>query len=177
MTENTLEQGERSMKVLIVYDSVYGNTEKIAKSIAGAFDPPAEVRLYRAAEAIPDEVKGVDLFVVGAPTQGFRATEPVRKFLENLAKGSLKGIPVAAFDTRIPEKEVPGAFRFVIKMGGYAAPRIADALKKKGGSLLLDPAGFVVRGKEGPLADGEIERAADWAKSIIEAQKTQTDKK
>jgi hypothetical protein len=53
-----------------------------------------------------------------------------------------------------------------MKMGGYAAPRIARALEKKGGNLAAPPEGFFVEDKEGPLKAGELERAAGWAKEL-----------
>ena len=46
---------------------------------------------------------------------------------------------------------------------GFAAPRIANSLEKKGVTLLVPPAGFVVKGIKGPLREGELERAAGWA--------------
>jgi hypothetical protein len=54
-----------------------------------------------------------------------------------------------------------------MKMGGYAAGRMAESLKKKGVSLVVPPEGFFVKDREGPLKEGELERAADWAKTII----------
>jgi len=65
---------------------------------------------------------------------------------------------VTAFDTRLPTRLV-GIF-------GYAAARIADSLKRNGGTLIAPPEGFFVKGKEGPLKEGELERAAGWAKEI-----------
>jgi hypothetical protein len=55
-----------------------------------------------------------------------------------------------------------------VKLFGYAAKPIAYKLEKKGGSLVIPPEGFLVKASEGPLKDGELERAADWAKLIIE---------
>ncbi|MFC1983163.1 hypothetical protein ACFLV5_05230 [Chloroflexota bacterium] len=37
---------------------------------------------------------------------------------------------------------------------------------KKGGNLVVPEEGFFVKDKEGPLVDGEIERAARWARSM-----------
>jgi hypothetical protein len=59
-------------------------------------------------------------------------------------------------------------FRFIVNKGGYAANTIANTLKKKGGILLAPPEGFLVTGEQGPLKDGELERAADWAKQIFD---------
>ena len=153
------------MKALIIYDSMYGNTEKITRAIADAIT--GDVRALRASEAIPSDLKTVDFLIVGSPTQGFRATRPVQTFIQSIATGELKGVNIAAFDTRIPESDVGKGLRFIMKMGGYAAPRIAQSLKKRGGNLIAPPEGFFVKDKEGPLLDGELERAGSWAKEIV----------
>ncbi|GAI96433.1 unnamed protein product [marine sediment metagenome] len=54
-----------------------------------------------------------------------------------------------------------------MKLFGYAAKPIADKLEKKGGGLIIPPEGFFIKDSKGPLKDGELERAADWAKLII----------
>jgi len=151
------------MKALIIYDSVYGNTEKIARAIAEAITPFGEVKVLRAGEANPSELASTDLLIVGSPTQGGRPTPAIQDLLNKVTKLSLQGINVVAFDTRIPTKLV-GVF-------GYAAGRIADNLKRKGGTLILSPEGFFVKGNEGPLKEGELERAAGWAKGILQSKK------
>ena len=50
----------------------------------------------------------------------------------------------------------------------YAAERIAKDLVKKGGRLVAEPEGFIVENKEGPLKQGELERASKWAKEMNE---------
>jgi flavodoxin I len=57
----------------------------------------------------------------------------------------------------------PKPCAFIVDKGGYAASTIAKALKKKGGQLAAPGEGFYVTGEQGPLKDGELERAADWA--------------
>ena len=54
---------------------------------------------------------------------------------------------------------------------GYAAGRIANRLERKGGYLAAEPEGFIVEDSEGPLKKGELERAAIWARRIIESKK------
>ncbi len=154
------------MKALIIYDSVYGNTEKIARAIGGAI--AGEVKVIRAGEANLKELESIDLLIVGSPTQGFRPTKPVQTFIESISGSILKDISIAAFDTRIPVADAGKGLRLIMKIGGYAAPRIAEALKKKGGNLITPPEGFFVKDKEGPLKEGEQERAAAWAKEIAE---------
>jgi hypothetical protein len=90
-------------------------------------------------------------------------------FLNKIPLNGLKGIKVAAFDTRISTVDVNSRFlNVLVKLFGYAAKPIAYKLEKKGGSLVIPPEGFLVKASEGPLKDGELERAADWAKLIIE---------
>ena len=151
------------MKALIVYDSVYGNTEKIARAIAEAITPSSEVKVLRASEANPSELASTGLLIVGSPTHGGRPTPTIQDLLNKVPKLSLQGINVAVFDTRISTKLV-GVF-------GYAAGRIAGNLKGKGGTLIASPEGFFVKGSKGPLKEGELERAAGWAKGILESKK------
>jgi len=157
------------MKALIVYDSMYGNTEQIAKSIGGAIT--GDVKVLRIGEVNPSELESIDFLIVGSPTQGFRPTKSVQTFIESIPGDTLKGIDAAAFDTRIPTSEVGTGLRLLMKMGGYAAGRSAEVLKKKGGNLAVPPEGFFVKDKEGPLKEGELERAGSWAKEIVESKK------
>jgi len=152
------------MKALIVYDSMYGNTEKIAKAIGHAIVD--DVKVLPISEANLTKLESIDFLIIGSPTQGFRPTKSVQAFIDNLPDNALKGKNVAAFDTRIPAHEVGRGLRQIMKMGGYAAPRIARALEKKGGNLAAPPEGFFVEDKEGPLKAGELERAAGWAKEL-----------
>jgi flavodoxin len=151
------------MKALIVYDSVYGNTEKIARAIAAAIAPSGEVKVLRPGDMNPSELQAVDLLVVGSPTQGGKPTPAIQDFLNKVSEPAIKGINVAAFDTRFSTKLV-GIF-------GYAAGKIADSLKRKGGTLILSPEPFFVKGKEGPLKEGELDRATGWAKRLLESKK------
>lgn len=151
------------MKVLIVYDSVYGNTEKIARAISDAFTSQSEVSVHRAAEANPGDIKNLDLLIVGAPTQAGRPTQPVQKFLDQVPADALRNLGLASFDTRVKSG--------VAKLFGYAAGRIAKTLEKKGGKLTVQPEGFLVSGTQGPVLPGELERATAWGREILEKQK------
>jgi flavodoxin len=144
------------MQTLVVYDSIYGNTEQIAKVIVDAID--GEVKLLHASKVTPAELENIDLLVVGAPTQGGRATQAAQDFLNGLPEEAVKGMNVASFDTRLSTKFV-GIF-------GYAAGRMAKQLKEAGAKLIAPPEGFYVKGSKGPMKDGEAERAAEWAKEL-----------
>jgi flavodoxin I len=151
------------MKALVVYDSVYGNTERIARAIADAITPSGEVKILRAGEMNTSELASIDLLIIGTPVHGGRPMPAVQDFLSKMAQQSLKGVKVAAFDTRVTS-------RFA-KIFGNAAGRIAGQLTKKGGVLIVPPEGFFVTGTKGPLKEGELERAANWARGISEDKK------
>jgi flavodoxin I len=133
------------MRALIVYDSVHGNTAQTAQAIGDALDGAVSVR--RAGEVGAAEMQAVDLLIVGSPTHGGWFTEAIKTWLEEVPATSLQGIRVAAFDSRTPPTLLSRIF-------GYAAPRIADRLEKKGGALLAPPAGFFGQGHRGPVARG-----------------------
>lgn len=146
------------MKVLVVYDSQWGNTEQIAQAIGTGFEPEDEVTVVRPASVRRAHLEGLDLLLVGAPTHAGHPTKPVQQFLAGLDDSQMRGMRAAAFDTRV-------ASRFA-RIFGYAAPRIAHSLRGKGAMMVVEPEPFIVKASPGPLEPGEGERAMAWAKSI-----------
>jgi flavodoxin len=156
------------MKAIVVYDSVFGNTQKVAEAIASALGAQAQVQLVRPSDEARLDLARSDLLGVGAPTRRYRPTEGIAALLKRIPSKALKTTRVAAFDTRFKADELKSATtRFVVKTGGYAAKRISSQLEKAGGSLIAPPEGFYVDDTEGPLKPGELERAAAWATSLL----------
>ena len=150
-------------KALIVYDSMFGNTEKVAQAIGGALG----TQVIRVGDIKPEHLAGLDVLIVGSPTQAFQPLKPIKAFLKDIPAGALKGVKVAAFDTRADVQEVGSRIlTLFVKLFGYAAEPIAAQLIKKGGMQAIAPAGFFVTDKEGPLKKGELERAAAWAQQV-----------
>jgi flavodoxin len=156
---------------MVVYDSAYGNTEKVAQAIGAALGTPGEVEVLRVGEIRPEQLAGLNLLIVGSPTQKFSPTGATTRFLKSIPEDGLRGVGVAAFDTRFPEGEIDKVriLAFFVRLFGYAAKPIADRLVKKGGELAVAPEGFYVGATEGPLLEGELERAAAWAQEILSA--------
>jgi flavodoxin len=151
------------MKGLVVYDSVFGNTKQVAEAVAAALGYP----LISISALTPEQLSGNEHLVFGSPTRGFRPTEPMQKFIKELPAGSLKGVQVSTFDTRMDVKEVNNGFlTFMEKIFGYAADPLAKSLVQKGATLRGKPEGYFVHASEGPLWDGELDRAAAWAKAL-----------
>jgi flavodoxin I len=155
------------MKALIVYDSFYGNTEEVARAIAGVLALSGTVTMARPGEVTASALDGVNLVVVGSPTRAFRPTPAVMKWIRGLAPDALNHVRIAGFDTRFSLEDTNSkALATMVKFFGYAAEPITKALQKKGGVLAAPPEGFFVGDKEGQLKDGERTRAEAWARQL-----------
>jgi flavodoxin I len=159
-------------KTLVIYDSAFGNTEKVAQAMGEALASQTEVEVRRVTDVRPEELKGLDLLIVGSPVQRFTALPTIKAFLDSIPDQGLAGVKVAAFDTRVLMEDVESSFArailgFFVRIFGYAAEPIADKLAKKGGQATVPPAGFLVEDTEGPMKPGELERAAEWAQAVF----------
>ncbi|MGZ8649672.1 MAG: flavodoxin family protein [Solirubrobacteraceae bacterium] len=167
------------MKALIVYESMYGNTRAVADAVAAGRGPGAEVDIcpVHATGTVPADL---DLLVVGGPTHmhglstamsrsmaANAATEDagklapgateqpgLREWLRDL--DAPRGVRTAAFDTR-------GDARAALT--GSAARGIARRLRRRGLDV-VDHNSFLVADAEGPLEDGELERARAWGEAL-----------
>jgi flavodoxin len=159
------------MKAVVIFDSAYGNTQQVAQAIGSVLGTPEDVKVLKVNDVSLDHLVGLELLIVGSPTQRFRPTQAISNMLNRKPQNGLEGIKVAAFDTRLTMREINDTpvLAFFVRMSGdsaYAAKHIAARLKKKGGQLIVPPEGFYVEGMEGPLVEGELERAVDWTKHI-----------
>jgi len=150
---------------LVVYESGFGNTAKVAEAIAAGLD----ARAVMAKDTPAESLRGLKLIVVGSPTQGGTMTTYLQQYCKDMPKGLLEGASVATFDTRLLESQQKIGLQMLMRVIGYAAPKIAAQLKAKGGKLVGEPVGFIVGGKEGPLQSGELERAQAWGTSLRSA--------
>ena len=150
---------------LVIYDSVFGNTEKVANAIGEAI---GNAPVKQVTNVTQGDFQDLKILFVGSPTRAFRPTPAITKFLKDLDGNALSGVKAAAFDTRIPKDKTDSGFlRFMINLFGYADKKIEKGLKNAGATLALDSAGFGVSDTEGPLYEGELDRAKAWAKDIL----------
>lgn len=157
----------RETNIVIVYDSVYGNTGKIAMAIAEGMSGHIDVKVVKADEAGGVYLRSVSVLIVGSPTHGGRPTPNIQEFLEGVKDTDGEGTHFAAFDTRFSYRDQNIGLRFLMRMIGYAAEKIDDKLTGLGGSRLLNSEGFIVEDREGPLRKGELERAKKWGADIL----------
>lgn len=159
------------MRALVMYESIWGNTEAIARAVAAGIGHDVEiVSTDDAPPTLPDDV---DLVVVGGPTHAFSmssmttresarqqgaASIPlrgIREWLEGLPAPTRR-VRVATFDTRTVAPRLPGS----------AAKKAMKRLVALGLEPAAKPETFGVHGYDGPLADGEEERANAWGASL-----------
>ncbi|MBN1121481.1 MAG: flavodoxin family protein [Anaerolineae bacterium] len=162
------------MKALVLYDSFFGNTEKIAQAIGRAIGSGEVIHV---STVKPEHLTGLDLLIVGSPTRSFNASPAITNMLKEIPINGLKGIKAAVFDTRFPDSVIAEtkSLAFFVKLWGRAAfadKHIEDLLKKKSGELAVPSMGFYVTGTEGPLMDGEVKRAEQWGVEILTALET-----
>lgn len=171
------------MRAVIVYESMFGNTRRIAEAIAEGFGPGDVVRVLPVADLDPDQedaVDGADLLVVGGPTHAHSMSRPstrhaaadaaarpgsgltlqpgatghgLREWLDGLGGIHTRA---AAFDTRL---DAPQMFT------GRAAHRIERMLHHHGAFPIADAESFVVT-KDNELCAGELDRAREWGRTL-----------
>ena len=147
------------MNASVVYFSNFGNTKLIADTIAKELQKVGQVRLIPMQEFTPASIEGTDLVVMGVPTHVMNLPKAVRPILEGLPKRMLTGVKVAAYDTSYAMSWFLNLFT--------ASKRLLPKLRQLGGQKVANPEIFVVSGREGPLVEGELERAKDWARLIL----------
>jgi flavodoxin len=147
------------MNALIIYDSLYGNTWEITEAIASALRQYGHARTVPAGSVTAEDLAGLDLLVVGGPTQKHGLSPKLEDLLDRIPPEAVAGMPVAAFDTRVHIAEW---------LSGSAADKIAKRLTQMGSRLVLPAESFFVTGKEGPLEQGELQRAQTWAHAALE---------
>lgn len=145
------KQVEKKSNILVVYDSNYGNTKTVAEAIVKTL----EANLKRADFVTLTDLENVDILIIGSPINGWRPTENIQNLLKKIKDIDFKNKRFATFDTRINAL-----------FHGDATEKMTKDLVKMGGSPIIEPAFFYVKGTEGPLAEGEFEKAKIWTEKI-----------
>ncbi len=163
------------MYALVVYESMFGNTQKIAEAVADGLSSRMRVETVEVGSAPTVLPEGLDLLVLGGPTHAFGLTRPatrrsaaeqaghatisrgvgLREWLAAVRAPSTEVVS-AAFDTRVDKPRLPGS----------AAHGAERRLRRLGLTVAAPAMSFHVTGTEGPLVDGEVTRARRWGERL-----------
>ena len=169
------------MKVLIVYESMFGNTAALAEAVtSGLTDAGAVVALSEVTSVPAEGLLGCDLLVLAAPTHALTLSRPASR-AEAVSKGADSLHATTGLREWLPNLDVtlpvnaprPSIAVFDTRMGkgrhwpGSAA-RSVERIMKKSGFAIVGRASFYVDAVAGPLAAGEQERARDWGRALAD---------
>jgi menaquinone-dependent protoporphyrinogen IX oxidase len=147
------------MKGIVAYDTSHGNTKTVAETISETLkESGVTVDTVYVKDVKNVSAKEYDFLVLGSPTKYWTMTLTMRNFLGKVKTKEWANRPFAAFDTEGPEN--------IEKKRGSAAEKIAEKLKKKQMNQLLPVLKAVVLGWKGPLKEGEVERAKEYAREL-----------
>jgi flavodoxin len=152
------------VRYLVTYMSVFGNTRKVADTIARELEAAGTGQVISLEELSDADLDGVNLVVAGVPTHKMKLPNEAKAFLSQFPPKALRGRVHAAFDTSY---EMSG-----LLARHTAAKKLDERLRKLGGKRLVAPETFHVVSGEGPLADGELDRAKMWARTVLKSIKS-----
>jgi len=135
-------------KAIVIYDSKYGNTEKIAKALSeGMKKEGVDVDYVRIDNVKPDKLVEYEMLAIGAPIHGLGISKPMKEFLKKLENVNLRNKKAFAFDTRLRSR-----------FAGSAAKGIEKQLNRLHMTIIKPYVSAIVKGTEGPLEEGAEEK-------------------
>lgn len=163
------------MRALVIYESMFGNTQRIAEAVGGGLRTELNVETLEVASA-PRSTDGYEVILVGGPTHAF--TMSTRQSRDDSAKkvdgpiiSSGPGIRdwiggVAPHQDRVQFATFDTRYDKPTWITGSAARRAATRLQRRGFSRLSPAMSFFIEGTAGPLVDGETDRAFEWGERL-----------
>lgn len=166
-------------RAVVVYESVFGDAEKIARAIAEGLSGHLQVDVVAAHHAPHQLDSEVALLVVGGPNHAMSMPRPATRqeavtkygaeiddtttgLHEWLDKARVVGaLAGAAFDTRMDHPKL-------VTRLDHASKTEEKLLKGLGATLAAPAEHFLVVDPKGPLAEGEEDRASRWGRALAE---------
>jgi hypothetical protein len=162
-------------RALVVYESMWGNTEQVARAIAEGLGSRLDVTVAEVSEAPTAPGDDIAVIVAGGPTHAFSMTRPstradairqgarqghedtgLREWLSRLPEHP-DGQRLVTFDTRVGK---------VRHLPGSAAKSAARLARQHGYSPFARSESFFVNDVDGPLLEGETTRATQWGADL-----------
>jgi len=147
------------VKAVLLYESKYGNTKRVAEAIAEEMQRVGgmEAALTALKGVDVDDIANYDVILLGGPTHFGGPTRSVRKFIDALGKRNVNGKSVAVFDTYLGEDFEKGV------------RKMEEQIRAKAPGLKLLAPGLSIRveGMKGPIAEGELVKCKDFVKQLM----------
>lgn len=166
---------DNDIRAQVVYESMFGNTEKVARAIREGLEQAVDTELARVDRCPATVPAGVRLLVVGGPTHAFSMSRAstraeassqgdvvmppetgIREWIDGLDPPDGR-VVVATFDTRVTKAR---------RLPGSAAKAAARALRRRGFELVAESASFFVDDSTGPVSGSELVRAREWGELL-----------
>jgi len=145
-------------KVIVVYESKYGNTKRVAEAIIEGINEVAsiETSLKELKEVNLKDVSDYDAILIGSPNHLGGPTRGIKGFIDELGKLQLKGKMFAVFDT------------YLGKDFEKAVKKMEERINEKipGMKQIASGLSIKVRGMKGPIVDGELPKCREFGKKI-----------
>jgi menaquinone-dependent protoporphyrinogen IX oxidase len=159
------------MRIVVAYDTYYGNTKQVAETIAEQAKAEGhEVELRNVKEGYPTPPQGEALFV-GSPVRVGKVTRATRRFVKRLDPTAWRNKPIIVFTTtaKAPADDATEKQKRVAQKWAFdVAPKFKDKIKAHGLNA-LDTILFVeVKDVKGPLVDTGVEKAKQFAHEILQ---------
>ncbi len=142
---------------MIVYESRYGNTRAVGEAIAEvlASDGAYDIEVVRIGALRLSSLEEADLIVVGSPNHGGSSTRNIKRLLKRMGGLDLSGSRIALFDTCMHGGE------------GVASGKMVALAQKAGAAVVTPGLSTVVRGFKGPLAEGALDEAREFTRTVL----------
>ncbi len=151
-------------KVIVVYESKYGNTKLVAETIIEGMSEVegTETALKELKEVNLDNIIKYDAILTGSPNHFGGPTRSIKKFIDKLGKLHLEGKKFAVFDTYIN-----GDFEKAVKKMEKKINEKAPELKQIAPGLSIK-----VQEMKGPILEGELPKCKEFGNKIATNLKT-----
>ena len=149
-------------RAAIVYESMFGNTRRVAEAIADGLGDAVRVTVLRVKDA-PEAFPDIDLLLVGAPTHVHGLSRPSTR--TEAATWSDDPDRSLALE---PDAEGIGVRDMTELFTGSAASTIDKRLRRLGSRRLLSKRSFLVD-KNSDLVAGQLDDARTWGRELAEA--------
>ena len=148
------------VKVLVCFDTKYGNTKIVAQKIQEGLEKVEGLKteLYNIKEIDEEFLNDIDGIVIGSPNHMGRPTGTMKNFVKKLSEHKLAKKKVAIFGTYAGRERVED--RAVRKLEKMVEIKLSNF------EIIKPTLSIKVKKIRGPIVEGELEKCIDFGERI-----------